>query len=450
MMPALAKPGACPERSERMVMKVKVGLVGFGVVGTGVVELLLKQAELLKKRSGVEVSLERIADLDVTRDRGVDIGRAKLTADYRDVIGDPDIDIVIELVGGTTVARRVVVDALEGGKHVVTANKALLSAHGHELFTLAQRHERELRHEASVGGGIPIIRVITESLSSDQITRIYGIVNGTTNFILTRMIDEQWSFSDALARAQELGFAEADPTLDVNGSDAAHKIAILASVAFNSVVETSRVHTAGIESLELTDVLYAKELGYVTKLLAVAKLEEGEIMLRVAPTLVPQRCALANVSNEFNAVMLESQYLGASLYVGKGAGPHPTATAVVSDIVDLSKAMLGKREFNASPYAAFNDYRTGSHLDAESRFYLRLSTEERAGIMGVITKTLGDHGISISALVQKEAAQEERIPIVLLTRKARERNLREAVEEIAAFDFVHADPVVLHVENIQL
>ena len=431
-------------------MKVRVGLVGFGIIGTGVVELLAEQASLLKERSGVEVQLERIVDLDVTTDRGVDIGAAKLSADYLDVVSDPSIDIVIELVGGTTVSRKIVSDALDAGKHVVTANKALLYAHGKELFNLAQRQERELRYEASVGGGIPIIRVITESLSSDQITRIYGIVNGTTNFILTKMIDEQWSFADALARAQALGFAEADPTLDVNGSDAAHKISVLASLAFNTDVDTSRIHVEGIQSIELADVMYAKELGYVVKLLALATLSDGEVSLRVHPTLVPSRCALANVSNEFNAVMLESRYLGASLYVGKGAGPHPTATAVVADIVDIAKGMLGKQEFNASPYAAFNAYRTVSYLDIESRFYLRLRTEERAGILAVITKVLGDHGISISAIIQKEGAADDSIPIVILTRKACERNVRQAAAVIGDLEFVHADPIVLHIEDIKL
>ncbi len=431
-------------------MKIRVGLVGFGVIGTAVAELLAEQADLLKARSGVEVSLERIVDIDIARDRGVDIGTAKLGTNYRDIIEDPSIDVVVELVGGTNVARRVVTEALEAGKHVVSANKALLFAHGNELLALAQRKQRELRYEASVGGGIPIIRVIKESLSADQITSIYGIVNGTTNFILTRMIDEQWSFEDALKRAQQLGFAEADPTLDVNGSDASHKIAILASLAFNTTVDPSHAHVEGIDKLQLTDVMYAKELGYVTKLLAVAKLKGEEVFLRVHPTLVPSRCALANVSNEFNAVMLESRYLGASLYVGRGAGPHPTATAVVADIVDVAKAVFGKHEFNDSRYANFNAYRTGSHLELESRFYLRLNTEERAGILAVITRILGEHGISISAIIQKEGGQNDSIPIVILTRGSRERNVRQAVAEIAELDFVHGTPVVLHIEDVSL
>jgi homoserine dehydrogenase len=431
-------------------MNIKAGLVGFGVIGSGVVRLLREHAELLRLRSGVQIDLQRIVDLDVTTNRGVPTDPAVLSTDYRDIIHDDTIDIVVELVGGTTVARDIVEQALRAGKHVVTANKALLHEHGELLFSLATEFQRELRYEASVAGGIPIIRAITESLASDRIHTIYGIVNGTTNFILTRMIEQAWSFGDALRKAQQLGFAEADPSLDINGDDAKHKLGILATVAFNSRVEVDCIYTEGIAHLDTQDVLYAKELGYVVKLLAIGKQSGAAMSLRVHPTLIPQRCNLASVSDEFNAIMLRSEFLGDSLYVGRGAGSHPTATAVVADLTDLAMSIRGKGQFNPNRYRPFNSYRTLSHLDVRSRFYLRLATEERAGILAVITKILAEHDISISAIIQQEAPPDKPIPIVILTRPALERGVREAVATINGLDFVKCETVIMHIEDIEL
>jgi homoserine dehydrogenase len=404
----------------------------------------------LERRSGVKLTLTRIADTDLERARPYTVEASRLTRNYEDILQDPSIDIVIELVGGTRVARSVVEGALKAGKHVVTANKALLHACKDDLFALARQQEREIRYEASVAGGIPIIKVITESLAGDRINAIYGIVNGTTNFILTRMIEEQWSFEDALLRAQELGFAEADPTLDVSGGDATHKLDVLASIAFNARVDAERIYTEGIQNLELQDVLYAKELGYVVKLLAIAKLTSGEMTLRVHPTLIPSKCSLASVSNEFNGVMLRSEYLGDSLYVGRGAGALPTATAVVSDVCDLALQLRGRTAFNPNRTVAFNPYPTRSHLEDTSRFYLRLTTVDRPGILASITRVLGDHGISISALVQKERHEADRVSIVLLTHLARERDLREAIRLVDGLDVIQKPTVVLHVEDITL
>jgi homoserine dehydrogenase len=434
-------------------VKVNVGLVGFGVIGGGVVSLLQRHAEVLKLRSGVEINLKRIADVDLERPREVSVERSLMTTDFNEIIADPEIDIVLELVGGTGIAKRVVVSALEANKHVVTANKALLHAFKEELFRLSVKQKRELRYEASVAGGIPIIKVITESLAGDRIHAMYGIVNGTTNFILTKMIQEQWSFEDALSTAQDLGFAEADPTLDVNGGDATHKLDILATIAFNAQVASDRIYTEGIQALDLKDVLYAKELGYVVKLLAIGKQADEHMSLRVHPTLIPEQCSLASVSNEFNAIMLQSEFLGDSLYVGRGAGAHPTASAVVSDLCDLALSIASNQEFNPHRYSPFNEYTTRSHLEDESRFYLRLATIERPGILAVITKILGDHDISISAIIQKElsgTASEQTIPIVILTRPAREGNLRQAVTEIDALDVTCGKTVILHVEDIEL
>lgn len=429
-------------------MRVNVGLVGFGIIGTGVVSLLREHSDVLKHRSGVEITLGRIVDIDIESKREVEVDRALLSTDYIEVINDPSIDIVIELVGGITIAFDVVSTALKAGKHVVTANKALLYHRGPELFRLAMEHKRELRFEAAVAGGIPIIKAITESLASDRIKTIYGIVNGTTNFILTRMIEDHWPFSDALKRAQELGFAEADPTLDINGSDAQHKLHVLASVAFDTNPPKDSIGRDGIEKLELIDVLYAQKLGYVIKLLAIGKHHGDAISLRVHPTLIPTKCSLASVKNEYNAVMLDSAYLGQALFVGKGAGARPTATAVVGDIVDIAGGMLQNREFSASRYLPFSDLPVQPAGDTMSRYYLRLATTERAGILAQITKILGDEDISISAILQQEG--EEPIPIVILTRTAREENVRRAVAAIDQQTFTRGKTVVLHVEDIQL
>jgi homoserine dehydrogenase len=431
-------------------MKVKVAIIGFGVIGCGVVSLIQQSAELLKKRTGVQIDLSRIVDVDIERPREVKVERHLLLTDYRNVINDPTIDIVIELVGGTTIAFDIVSQALAAGKHVVTANKALLCARGPELYQLATRKQRELRFEASVAGGIPIIKAITESLAADRIETLYGIVNGTTNFILTRMIEDSWTFADALKRAQELGFAEANPSLDVNGGDAQHKLHILAGVAFDTVPPHDAIYREGIESIQLQDVLYAKELGYVIKLLAIGKLENGAVSLRVHPTLIPSGCSLASVKNEFNAVMLKSEFLGQSLFVGRGAGARPTATAVVGDIVDIAEGMLQNKEFSASRYTMSNQYAILPSGETHSRFYLRLATTERAGVLAQVTKILSDQDISISAITQEEGTVDRPIPIVILTRMAREENVRRAVVAIDSMDFTRAPTVVLHVEDISL
>jgi len=430
-------------------MNVTIGLIGFGVIGSGVVSLLEQHSQVFANRTGAKIVLGRVVDLDLDRVRAAQLpDSVKVSSDYQDVLGDPAIDIVVELVGGTGVAFDIVSGALDAKKHVVTANKALLSQRGEELYTRVTKNERELRFEASVAGGIPIIKVITESLASDRIDNIYGIVNGTTNFILTRMFEEQWTFDAALRRAQELGFAEADPTLDINGKDAEHKLGILASVAYDTLPPKTGIHREGIESLELTDVLFAKQLGYVIKLLAIAKRSGKELSLRVHPTLIPEKCSLASVKNEFNAVMLESEYLGQSLFVGRGAGARPTATAVVGDVIELATGLLRQRNFSSTRYRAFGDFSVLPPSEIHSRYYLRFATIERAGILAKVTRILGEEDISISAIHQKEGG--EPIPIVILTRTAREENLRRAVAAIDREDFTRGKTVVLHVEDIGL
>lgn len=431
-------------------MEVKVGLVGFGVIGSGVARLIKQNAEIMRNRSGVNIDLRRISDLDTKTDRGVDLGDTILTNDWKSIVEDDEIDIVIELIGGTTIAETVVRSALEAGKHVVTANKALLYEHGETLFKIAAQNKRYIRFEASVAGGIPIIKVITESLASDTIRSIYGIINGTTNYILTKMINEEWSFEEALKKAQELGFAEADPTLDVNGSDAAHKAVVLARIAFNAEINKEHVYRMGIENINLKDVLYAKELGYVVKLLAVAKKYEEGVSLRVCPTLLPENCALAAVSNEFNAVLLDSDFLGYSQYVGKGAGSHPTASAVVSDVNTLARIISYRKEYCSTTYAAFNKYETVPISKTSSRFYMRISTIERVGILSIITKILGSHNISVSSIIQKEIDEDKPIPIVILTHKALESDVRSAVAEIDMLDITKEKTMLMHIEDIEV
>ncbi|MEK6797290.1 MAG: homoserine dehydrogenase [Spirochaetota bacterium] len=429
-------------------MEINAGLIGFGTIGTGVLRLLAQYRDMLERRSSISIRVSRIADIDTTRDRGVSLDGITLTADYADIIADKSIDVVIELIGGTTIAYEVVKKALAAKKHVVTANKALLYAYGEELFALAAKNKRELRFEASVAGGIPIIRVVTEGLVGDRITTLYGIVNGTTNFILTKMLDERWDFAAAVKEAQKLGFAEADPTLDINGNDATHKLGILASVAFNASVDRRNIYTDGIENINIKDMLYADELGYTIKLLAIAKQHTNAMELRVHPTLIPKRCNLASVANEYNAIRLESEFLGISHYIGRGAGANPTATAVVSDLTDLALSVVQKREFNASRYTPFNQLRTIRYTDFESRFYLRINTFERPGILATITKVLGDHNISISSVVQKEVHEDQSIPIVFLTHRAKEKDLRDAITVIDGLDIIREKTIVFHVEDI--
>lgn len=433
-------------------MKVNVGIIGFGVIGSGVAKLILTHGGLITKRTGVELNILKIADLDIESDRGIDIDKSCLTTNMNDVLENEDIDIVVELVGGTTISFDIVKKALENKKHVVTANKALLYEHGSKLFEIAVQNEREIRFEASVGGGIPIIRVITESLAGDKVSEIYGIVNGTTNFILTKMINEQWQFDYALKQAQELGFAEADPTLDIDGSDAAHKIAVLARVAFGAEVKKENVLKEGIEGINLQDVLYAKELGYVIKLLAIAKRSGESMEIRVHPALLPEDCNMASVSNEFNAVMLNSDFLGFSHYVGKGAGAEPTASAVVGDLADLGVFIKYKREYVASRFEAFNKYETLESGKILSRYYLRLTTIDKAGILAKILKILGDNKVSISSIIQKEVPEEETEPVsvIILTHSCTERDIQNAVSIINDLDTTKKDTVLLRVEDMEM
>ncbi len=429
-------------------MKINIGVIGFGVIGHGVVSLIQEYSKIINQRTDADINIKYLVDLNISDNKGLDLSNIKFTSDYKEVINDPDVQIVIELIGGTTIAYNIVKEALLAKKNVVTANKALIYEKGVELFDIARSNKSEIRFEASVGGGIPIIKTITESLSGDVITQICAILNGTTNYILTKMDEENMSFEDALKGAQKLGFAEADPTLDITGGDAAHKIKILSSIAFNTEVDKEKVYRSGIDNLKLEDVVYAKELGYTIKLLGIAKRHEDKkaIEAHVYPALIPSESSIASVKNEYNVVMLDSEYLGISHYVGKGAGSKPTATAIVSDIIDIALAINDKREYPKHRYSSFNNYKTMDIGEILSCFYIRFTAVDKPGILAKITSVLAKHNINIKKIIQKPS--DTHVPVVMITHETNESDMRTALAEIEAFDCITEAPSVLHLERI--
>ncbi len=423
--------------------KVTVGVVGFGTVGGGVVDILQKNRDLIKERSGVNIELKYVASKNFGG-TGVEILYAKKTFDYNDIINDKEVDIVVELVGGIDVPFDIITKAINAGKNVVTANKALLAEKGGEIFSLAEQKGVLIGFEASVAGGIPIIRVLRDSLIGDRVDQILGILNGTTNFILTKMFEENMDFSQALKRAQELGFAEADPSFDIDGIDTAHKISILSRLAFDTSVDFNSIYIEGIRNISLEDVKYAYELGFVLKLLGIAKMDDdGLIEVRVHPALVSKFNQLAFVREEYNAVLVESKNLGISMYYGKGAGRYPTAVSVVSDIVEIalsisdSKVVRKVREIRKREVKSIGDI--------YSRYYLRFSVIDRPGVLSAISKILGDNGISIAAVIQKEVSPHEFVPLVMVTHHAKEKDLVKALSEINNLKVVKGQGVMIRI-----
>ncbi len=427
--------------------KVSVALVGFGTIGSGVVKLIQQNRNFIKRRTGIDLNLKYVIDKDLERPRPVKVETAEMSRDYRVALRDRDVSIVVELVGGTTFAHKLVMESIDAGKHVVTANKALLAEKGEEIFRKAREKDRVVMFEASVGGGIPIIRTLTDALIADRISSIYGIVNGTTNYILTRMLEDGLGFDEALREAQVSGFAEADPSLDIDGHDAAHKIAILSSLAFNTPVSYSDVCVEGISGMDLRDVRYAEELGFVVKLLAITKLGEDEkVEVRVHPTLIPKSSQLAAVRNEYNAVLVESEFLGTSMYYGKGAGSHPTATAVVADIVTLAKIVA----FNEPPIpkvSFHNSFGVKPIDETVNRYYLRFTTIDKPGILSKISGVLGEHKISIASVIQKESPTDI-VPLVMTTHEAEEGCVKKALKVIDSLDIIKAKTVVLRIAEV--
>jgi len=423
--------------------QIGVGLLGFGTVGAGVIDGLRRNRELLAHRLGIEVVLRRIADVDLDRDRGIAVDRALLTRDAREVIRDPSVDIVVELIGGTGIARTLVTEALQARKPVVTANKKLLAEYGEEIFGLAEKGGVDLYFGASVGGGIPIIRVLREGLVGNEVRRMLGILNGTCNYILTRMETGGAAFDDVLREAQAAGYAEADPSLDIDGFDTAHKAVILASLAYGFHVPMSAVTVEGIRGLSGMDVRYARELGYRIKLLAIVRREADEIEVRVHPTLVPLDHMLASVHQVFNAVMVSGDMTGDTLYYGRGAGRDPTASTVIGDIADIARNLAVRAPRHRRGVAqASHALRIRPQPEVRSQYYLRLMVVDKPGSLGIFTSILGRHGVSIRAVTQRAVQPVDGgVPVVVLTHDARGSALDAALAEIAAAGVVGEKPV---------
>ncbi|MBR4674033.1 MAG: homoserine dehydrogenase [Victivallales bacterium] len=426
---------------------INVGIIGFGTVGAGVAEALLKNGELIAKRMGFTPVLRRVADLDTTTDRGVKLPDGVLINDAKQLADDPEIDIVVELVGGTTFAKDIILRAIRNGKSIVTANKALLATYGQELFNEAQAHNVDIGFEASVGGGIPCIKALREGLVGNHVKSILGILNGTCNYILTKMENDHADFEEVLKAAQKNGYAEANPALDVDGIDTAHKAAVLASLAFGKFFTVKDVQTSGIRSVTITDIESAAELGYKIKLLAIIKENDGAIQLGVHPALVPVRSLLGNVSDVFNAVWVDADVVGKTMYYGRGAGRQATSSAVVADIVDLSLNIISGSKRRIPPFPQYDEYK-GLMDDSNvmSRFYIRLQVQDKPGVLSKISGILGSHGISLSSVTQKESSSES-VPMILLTHIAKGTEMQKAADQIAALEEVVAPPVLFRIED---
>lgn len=432
-----------------MAKELRIGLLGFGTVGTGVVKCLEKNGELIGARSGVRPIIGKIADLDTETDRGVTLAHGILTTDAESVINDPDIDVIVELIGGTTVARSFVLKALGNGKPVVTANKALLAIHGNEIFAAAKAGDADIYYEASVAGGIPIIKSLREGLTANHFESIYGIFNGTCNYILTRMENEGIDFDTVLKQAQDLGYAEADPGLDIDGGDTAHKTTILASLAYGTWFGMDEVYIEGIRNLQLVDIDNAARLGYKIKLLGIIKCSNNNVQMRIHPTLIPADAMLASVSDVFNAVFVEGDIVGQTMFYGRGAGQDATASAVVGDIIDVCLNLKHKVAHRVNGFRAHSSYKDSLMPveDITCRYYLRLALVDNPGVLASITKTLGDNQISIASVVQTEVAQDV-VPVVFITHEATERDMRKALDDMKKANIVSAEPVMLRIEDI--
>jgi homoserine dehydrogenase len=438
-----------------------LGMIGGGTVGSGVYHALQQNADLIAARTGIRIAVRKVAVKAFDEPRPYPIAEKLMTLNWREVVEDPEIHIVTELVGGTGIAKTMILAALERGKAVVTANKALISAHGPELFAVAKKHQTSLYFEASVAGGIPIIKVLRESLVGNRIDRIDGIVNGTCNYILTRMKREGAAFADVLADAQRLGYAEADPTLDVDGHDAAHKIGILASLAHGFWVDHHAIHVEGIRSLTPLDIRFAAQLGYTIKLLGRVRSVAGEgergrkpsaaaprISVSVSPTLVPDSHVLASVNDVFNAVFVAGSPIGDTLYYGRGAGKDATASAVLSDIADAALDRRHGTPTRVPPFVGHaTDGRVVPYAETSSRYYLRLNVVDRAGVIARISTLISQEGISLASIVQPEGHEGETVPLVLMTHTATQAAMENALAGIAKLPAVKGPSLLLPVEN---
>jgi homoserine dehydrogenase len=432
---------------------INVGLLGIGTVGGGTWTVLTRNQEEITRRAGRPIQITAVADRDIARAQQMTDGKVKVTGDAFEVVRDPDIDIVVELIGGYTIAKELVLEAIAHGKHVVTANKALLATHGQEIFAAAQAKGVMVAFEAAVAGGIPIIKAVREGLTANRIEWVAGIINGTTNYILSEMRDKGLTFADALADAQRLGYAEADPTFDIEGVDAAHKITLLSSIAFGIPVQFDRAHIEGITKLTADDIRYAEELGYRIKLLGITKRKADGFELRVHPTLIPSKRLIANVEGVMNAVLVKGDAVGATLYYGRGAGAEPTASSVIADLVDVTRLHTADPEHRV-PHLAFRaDQLSDTPIlpisEVESAYYLRLRVQDRPGVLADITRILADQEISIDAMLQKEPSEgEQQANIIMLTHVTREKKVDAAIARIEALDSTVGSVTRLRLEEL--
>ena len=432
---------------------IQVGLLGIGTVGGGTFNVLTRNQEEIRRRAGRGIEIAMVADLDTERARSLVGDHAQVVADAREVIANPEIDIVVELIGGYGVAKALVMEAIAAGKHVVTANKALLAVHGTEIFEAARARGVMVAFEAAVAGGIPIIKALREGLTANRIEWIAGIINGTTNFILSEMRSKGLDFDVVLKEAQRLGYAEADPTFDIEGVDAAHKATIMAAIAFGVPVQFDRAHVEGITKLQAADIRYAEQLGYRIKLLGIARRQDSGIELRVHPTLIPAKRLIANVEGAMNAVVVQGDAVGTTLYYGKGAGAEPTASAVIADLVDVTRlhtADPGQRV----PHLAFQPESLSNTPilpieQVRTAFYLRLQVADETGVLSRVTGILAEHGISIDALLQRESAEgEKNTDVIILTHDTVEGAMRKAIAQMQALPTVLAPIVSLRKEEL--
>ncbi|OQW70189.1 MAG: homoserine dehydrogenase [Proteobacteria bacterium ST_bin12] len=433
--------------------ELRVGLLGIGTVGGGTYNVLTRNAAEITRRTGVAINVLQVADKNIDHAKQVTGGNTLLSTDAFAIVNNPDIDVVVELIGGYTLSKELVLKAIANGKHVVTANKALIALHGNEIFAAAQQAGVIVAFEAAVAGGIPIIKALREGLGANRIEWVAGIINGTTNFILTEMREKGLAFADVLGEAQRLGYAEADPTFDVEGIDAAHKLTIMAAIAFGMPMKFEQAYTEGITKLQQTDIKYAEELGYRVKLLGITKQTESGVELRVHPTLIPEKRLVANVNGAMNAVVVKGDAVGPTLYYGAGAGAEPTASAVVSDLMDvarLSSASAAQRV----PYLGFqagqlNDLPILPIAQVTSAYYLRLRASDKPGVLAGVTKILADRDISIDAMLQKEPADNEtEADIVILTHDTLEANMDAGIAEIEALPAIVGSLVKIRMESL--
>ncbi|MBK6639169.1 MAG: homoserine dehydrogenase [Rhodocyclaceae bacterium] len=432
---------------------INVGLLGIGTVGGGTFAVLSRNEAEITRRAGRPIRISKVADKNLELAKKITGGTVALTDDAFSVVSDPEIDIVVELIGGYGVAKELVLKAIANGKHVVTANKALLAVHGNEIFAAARAKGVIVAFEAAVAGGIPIIKAVREGLTANRIQSIAGIINGTTNFILSEMRDKGLPFADVLKEAQRLGYAEADPTFDIEGIDAGHKITILSALAFGTPVQFDKAHIEGISKLEADDIKYAEQLGYRIKLLGITKCTSKGVELRVHPTLIPAKRLIANVEGAMNAVQIQADALGTTLYYGKGAGAEPTASAVIADLVDVSRVLTADPA-NRVPSLAFQpdalrDTPVLPIGEVESAYYLRLRVDDKSGVLADITRILADQQISIDAMIQREPAEGElQTDIIMLTHLTREKNVDAAIAKIRSLPVVKRAVIKLRMEEL--